>query len=279
MHGRPSTLSYRVVILRRTARFAINPGDAAIAEDANGYGGRPAMRGWGRHIELMIACAGEPDLATGYLINIKDIDDAIRRIVIPVITDSIRAGTDPGASVPVLFDLARRALPVTVQSLALRQTPTLSFETEAGMGSTVVLSQKFEFAAAHRLHAPSMSDEENRAYFGKCNNRAGHGHNYVIEPRIEMDVTERGGSLSLAELERVTQSTLIDPFDHKHLNLDTPEFRDGSGVNPTVENIARVFFGLLAPAIQGLGRDARLREITVWETDRTSATYGEPRER
>lgn len=268
-----------MVILRRTARFAINPEDSAGAEDANGYGGRSAMRGWGRHLELTIACAGVPDHATGYLINIKDIDEAIRRLVMPVIADSIRAGTDPAAGVLAIFAAARGALPVAVKSLSLRQTPTLAYETEVGMGPTVVLSQKFEFAAAHRLHVPSMSDEENRAYFGKCNNAAGHGHNYVIEPRIEMPVTERGGSLSLAELERVTQAVLIDPFDHKHLNLDTREFRDGSGVNPTVENIARVFYGLLAPAIKGLGRDARLREITVWETDRTSATYGDPLER
>lgn len=271
----PSILSYRVVILRRTVRFAINPGDADGTADTNGHGGRPAHRAWGRPFELSIDCAGEPDRRTGYLINIKDIDDAVRRRVVPVLTELMTAGRDPGTSVIALLQHAQAALPVPVRALTLRPTPTLAYEAEAGMAATVVLSQKFEFAAAHRLHSPAMSDAENRSFFGKCNNPAGHGHNYVIQPRVEMGISGRGGSLSLSELERITQAVLIEPFDHKHLNIDTAEFRDGSGVNPTVENIARVFFGLLAPAIEGLGRGARLREITVWETDRTSATYGE----
>lgn len=273
----PSTLSYRVITLRRTVRFAINPGNAEGTADTNGHGGRPALRGWGSPFELTIDCAGEPDLRTGYLINIKDIDDAVRRRVVPVLTELITAGRDPGTSVIMLLREAQAALPVPVRALTLRPTPTLAYEAEAGMAATVVLSQKFEFAAAHRLHSPAMSDAENRSFFGKCNNPAGHGHNYVIQPRVEMNISGHGGSLSLIELERITQSVLIEPFDHKHLNIDTAEFRDGSGVNPTVENIARVFYGLLAPAIEGLGRGARLREITVWETDRTSATYGQPR--
>lgn len=269
-----SILWYLVVILRRTARFAINAGDAAGDEGHNGFGGRPALRGWGRHFEITVTCEGEPDPVTGYLINIKLIDDAIRREVVPRLSRAVQAETDPGLCLAGVLEAARRAIPVAVTAIVLRPTPTHAYEMEASMASMVVLSQKFEFAAAHRLHAPALSEAENRALFGKCNNPAGHGHNYVIEPRVEVSVSNSGRGFSLADLERVTQSVLIDPFDHKHLNVDTREFLDGKGLNPTVENIARVFFGLLAPAIDGLGLGARLREITVWETDRTSATYG-----
>ncbi len=268
-----------MVTLRRTVRFAINPVESDHRNDCNGHAGRPSLEGWGSHYEFSVGCRGEPDPSTGYLINIKAIDDAVRQSVIPLVRTAMHRGVEPSLVMPELFAAACGSIPVDVESVTLGLTPTYTLEMEAGMGATIVLSQKFEFAAAHRLHAPTMSADENRRYFGKCNNPAGHGHNYVIAPRVEMRPAEPGGSLSLAEYEQAVQRVLIEPFDHKHLNLDTREFADGAGVNPTVENIAAVFFRLLAPAIDALGKGARLRDITVWETDRTSATYGESPDR
>ena len=37
------------------------------------------------------------------------------------------------------------------------------------------------FSASHRLHSDAMSEEENKATYGKCNNPYGHGHNYALE--------------------------------------------------------------------------------------------------
>lgn len=233
------------------------------------------MRGWGSHYELTVACRGTPDPSTGYLINIKAIDDAVRRSLLPLVDEAMSSGVEPPSLMAALLGAAHESIPVKVESVLLALTPTLSLESETGMNQTVVVSQEFEFAAAHRLHSPGMSDDENRRYFGKCNNPAGHGHNYVVAPRVEILCSKAGGSLSVADLEQTVQRVLIEPFDHKHLNLDTKEFADGSGVNPTVENIAAVFYRLLAPEIEALGRGARLRDITVWETDRTSATYSE----
>ena len=68
----------------------------------------------------------------------------------------------------------------------------------------------------------------------------------------------------------------IAPGTWATLTTDCPEFRIGpgqTGANATVENIARVFYDLLAAAIRNATPDAELRSITVWETDRTSATY------
>jgi 6-pyruvoyltetrahydropterin/6-carboxytetrahydropterin synthase len=133
----------------------------------------------------------------------------------------------------------------------------------------ILIRQMFDFSAAHRLHAPSLSDEENRRVFGKCNNPAGHGHNYRLEVAVQVDA---GDSFSLADLEEITNESLIRRFDHKHLNADTEEFGP-RGVMPTVENIARVFHAQLAPLIAARSRTAQLRSITVWETDRTCCTY------
>jgi 6-pyruvoyltetrahydropterin/6-carboxytetrahydropterin synthase len=266
-----------VVTLRRTVRFAVNPGSDAD-RGSNGYAGVPSLVPWGRSFQVTVSCRGTPDPATGYLINIKSIDDAVRRALVPALGAHIERRADPASCLPDLLNLLQSRLPVPVVALRLHLTPTLVIDSEVSMGTKVVLAQKFEIAAAHRLHSPSLSGEENRAFFGKCNNPAGHGHNYIIEPRVETAIDPARGALSLAELEEVTQRVLIDPFDHKHLNLDTREFSDHGGLNPTVENIAMVFFHLLASEILRLGRDARLREITVWETDRTSATFGEARD-
>lgn len=237
------------------------------------------MSGWGTFCELTIACTGVPDVATGYLINIKDIDRAVLETVVPDLSKAMDAGVPPAACLPGLLAAARRAIPCNVEALTLHMTPTHAIHTENGMGDTVIISQRFELAAAHRLHTPALSDEENRRFFGKCNNTAGHGHNYVVEPRVEVRVGERAPAFTLRDLEGVTMRVLIEPFDHKHLNIDTPEFRDGSGVNPTVENIARVFYTLLSPEIAraggggGMSGGARLVSIKVWETDRTSAEF------
>jgi 6-pyruvoyl-tetrahydropterin synthase len=72
---------------------------------------------------------------------------------------------------------------------------------------------------------------------------------------------------------------IIQPFDHKHLSVDVPQFRCGGGpaghggVNASVENIARVCYENLAPALRRECAAAELRSVTVWETDRTSSTY------
>jgi 6-pyruvoyltetrahydropterin/6-carboxytetrahydropterin synthase len=86
--------------------------------------------------------------------------------------------------------------------------------------------------------------------------------------------TSAEAPFTLDTLERLAEDRIIRRFDHKNFNIDTPEFGGASGVNPSVENIARVFFELLEPGVREAGGGgANLRSLTVWETDRTSATY------
>ena len=40
----------------------------------------------------------------------------------------------------------------------------------------VHFTRRYRFSAMHRLNAPSLNAEQNRAAFGKCNNPFGHGH-------------------------------------------------------------------------------------------------------
>ena len=81
-----------------------------------------------------------------------------------------------------------------------------------------------------------------------------------------------GVVMGVSELQKLVNERVIDVFDHKHLNLDCSEFREGSGVNPTVENIARVIHGRLKGAFAG---GVRLAGVRLWETPKTMCEYSE----
>ncbi|MEL6329405.1 MAG: 6-carboxytetrahydropterin synthase [Planctomycetota bacterium] len=261
--------------LRRTVRLVVNPAATTPTppnetRGRNGYAGKPAMTGLGAFYELEVACRGEPDAATGYLIDIKVIDNAARGVVAPRIEAGARTGGDPAAILAgAMGPLAAALRPVELDSARLRLSPYYAVEMSTDNGQRVLIRQRFDFAAAHRLHVETLSDDENRRLFGKCNNPSGHGHNYQIEPCVECDPAD---PIDLAQLEAIVEEVVIERFDHKHLNIDTDEFNtEKGGVNPSVENIARVSHELLSGPVASAG--ARLVSTTVWETDRTAATY------
>jgi len=65
---------------------------------------------------------------------------------------------------------------------------------------------------------------------------------------------------------------VVEAFDHKHLNLDCAEFREPGGVNPTVENIARVLYGRLKGELPA---GVVLDGVKLWETPKTMCEYRE----
>ena len=134
------------------------------------------------------------------------------------------------------------------------------------MPTTVTVKVYFE--AAHRLHNPQKSDEWNRKVFGKCNNRHGHGHNYVIEVSVDGEPDpETGYLIDMKDLKEVIRRTVVDDADHRHLNIEVPWL---AGIIPTAENLARVFFDRIEPELPEF---VRLAAVTVHETERNSATY------
>ena len=55
------------------------------------------------------------------------------------------------------------------------------------------LTRRYLFSASHRLHCEEMSEAENKAVYGKCNNPHGHGHNYSVEVTVAGRVDPRTG--------------------------------------------------------------------------------------
>ena len=132
------------------------------------------------------------------------------------------------------------------------------------------LSQKFEFSAAHRLHNPALSEIENAKVYGKCNNPHGHGHNYELQVTIAGAPDASGIILPLPELEQIVNAAVIQKLDHKHLNVEVPEFKQ---LIPSVENIAMVVYRMLKLPLAATR--AKLVGVTVWETPKTWCEYSE----
>lgn len=127
---------------------------------------------------------------------------------------------------------------------------------------------KVFFEAAHRLHNPDKSDDWNRQIFGKCNNPHGHGHNYVLEVTVEGEVDpDTGYLIDMKDLKEVLRTSVVDEVDHRHLNIEVPWL---AGINPSAENLARIFYERVA---RKLDERLHLASVTVHETHRNSASY------
>ena len=127
------------------------------------------------------------------------------------------------------------------------------------------VTRRAHFNAAHRLHNPARSDDWNRSTFGACNNPNFHGHNY------ELDVTvagapdpETGFVVDLAALKTTVEQHVIEPLDHRNLNLDVPFL---AGIATSTENLAVAIWQQLAPHVPGL------YEIVLRETVNNSVVY------
>jgi len=131
----------------------------------------------------------------------------------------------------------------------------------------VTVTRVLRFNAAHRVHNPALSDEENAALFGKCNHANWHGHNYRLEVSVRGPVDPRTGYVvDLGALRALVEREVIDQTDHRNFNLDVPYTR---GLNPTTENVVVAMWGVLAPAVA----PARLVRLRLWETENNYADY------
>lgn len=131
----------------------------------------------------------------------------------------------------------------------------------------VTVTRRLTFDAAHRVHSPELSDEENRALFGKCNNPHGHGHTYVLEVSVTGPVDARTGYvMDLGALKRAVEEHVVGPMDHRNLNADVAFLR---GINPTSENVIVACWRELEPRV----RPGRLTRLRLWETPNNYVDY------
>ena len=131
----------------------------------------------------------------------------------------------------------------------------------------VTVTRRLHFNAAHRVHNPELSDEENQRLFGKCNNPNWHGHNYMLDVSVAGPIDTRTGYvMDLAALKRAVQEAVIEKVDHRNFNLEVDFMR---GVIPTAENIVVGCWRVLEPRV----KPARLVRLVLWETPNNYVEY------
>ncbi|MGH7700736.1 MAG: 6-carboxytetrahydropterin synthase [Gemmatimonadales bacterium] len=130
-----------------------------------------------------------------------------------------------------------------------------------------IVTRRLHFNAAHRIHNPRWSDDQNARVFGACSNPHYHGHNYGLDVSVEGEIApDTGYVMDIARLKEIVTDGLVRQLDHKNLNLDVAWFRD---LIPTAENIAVVCWRVLEPAV----KPAVLVRIRLWETERNYVDY------
>ncbi|TVR18309.1 MAG: 6-carboxytetrahydropterin synthase [Balneolaceae bacterium] len=136
----------------------------------------------------------------------------------------------------------------------------------------IYVTRKTHFNAAHRLHNPNKSDEWNKQAFGKCNNQHWHGHNYVLEVTVAgQPDQETGYVIDLGKLKSIIKEKILDPCDHKNLNLEVPFLNN---IIPTSENLVKAFFDELRSEIEeAASENSKLYSVKLFETERNIAEY------
>ncbi len=216
----------------------------------------------------------EPDARSGMVVNLATMKDELRRRVVAPLSGRAAGAADAPAR--TIDGLARAVWDLLDGTLAGRPLARIRLDggdsaVEYRGGEDVDVTRTYEFSASHRLHAASLSDEENRRIFGKCNNPAGHGHNYVLEVTLRGRPGADGSLVRAADVDRVVNEAVVDRWDHRHLNQDLPEF---AAVNPTAEEIARVAWQRLEAPLAAVG--ARLARVKLRETARNHVEYAGP---
>jgi len=238
---------------------------------------------------LDVTVSGEIDLRTGIVVNIKEIDQVVRRAALTRLDHRLlngRYGVLQGLPVTgeLLIQEIRKMLaselPEDVKLSALRlesgpldvhewrsTNPEEVSAPQPPPGQTLA-TRVYEFSASHRLHSQHLSDQENRELFGKCNYINGHGHNYILEVTITGPINPHSGAIVRKEdLDAVVQREVVDRYDHRHLNLDIPEFEN---LIPSSEVLTRVIWDRL---VLQLPTPAKLYRVLIRETPRNFFEY------
>ena len=131
----------------------------------------------------------------------------------------------------------------------------------------ISVTRKSHFNAAHRLNNPKWSEEKNEEFFGLCNNKNYHGHNYELDVTVSGEIDEESGYLvDMKELSDIIESEIESRFDHKNLNLDVEEFKNSI---TSAENIAKVIYHKLRNQL-----DSKFElKIKLYETERNIVVY------
>ena len=131
------------------------------------------------------------------------------------------------------------------------------------------ITRRETFNAAHKLWREDWTEEKNREVFGKCSNKNWHGHNFTIYVTVKgVPNSDTGFVINLKDLSAIIKKEVVDPLDHKNLNLDVPFLR---GILASTENIIIQIWERIKKPIAEAGGE--LAKIKLVETENNYVEY------
>ena len=116
---------------------------------------------------------------------------------------------------------------------------------------TVYITRREHFNAAHKLWREDWSDEKNEEVFGKCSNKNWHGHNFEIFVTVKGKPNpDTGFVINLKDLSKIVKELVVEPLDHRNLNLDVPFL---AGKLASTENMVIEIWKLIEQPIREAG--------------------------
>lgn len=137
------------------------------------------------------------------------------------------------------------------------------------MVKTVYITRRETFNAAHKLWREDWSEEKNFEVFGKCSNHNWHGHNFTIYVTVKgVPNPDTGFVINLKDLSQIIRDEVIEPLDHKNLNLDVPFLK---GMLASTENVVIQVWDIIKDPIAKAGGE--LCKIKLVETENNFVEY------
>lgn len=248
--------------------------DLSEEENQKVFGSCYLPHGHGHNYTCYVTVQGDIDPRTGMVVNVTEVKKALAQALEPL-EDAFLTRDHPcfNGRVPTTENIAFylwNALKDCFQegslhSVRVFEGKDLSVEYR-GQQEMVYLTRLYDFCAAHRLYNPSLSEEENEALYGKCQNPYGHGHNYELEVTVRGEIDPvTGMCIDLARLDQLVEEKILQKMDHKHLNYDVPEL---AGIIPSSENLVVVIWNLLKPEL-----GEALYRVALHETSKNLFEY------
>ncbi|MEW6052112.1 MAG: 6-carboxytetrahydropterin synthase [Candidatus Zixiibacteriota bacterium] len=232
------------------------------AENDALFGRAASKAGHGHNYRLRVTLSGSVDDDWGAIAPFERTDSAMRSLRELLdhrnLNDEVRAlhGKPITTESLARFVLEQVKQTLPVSRVRLWELPHFSVEYVSGARFMMTLEKSFH--AAHRLHSKALDETQNHELYGKCNNPAGHGHQYRVEASLVGPYDERTGTMcNLLEFDNGFEQALA-PWRYKHLDQEVADFAERPS---TGENIVDALWPRVDVAMPG-----NLQRLRLWET-------------
>ncbi|MHC4680945.1 MAG: hypothetical protein ACYTEK_19865, partial [Planctomycetota bacterium] len=166
--------------LARQVRFSINPFLPRQEKGFNSFVSEPAGEGLSLFFELSVEVSGDVEPATGFVVNVTEIDRNVRESVVPIFAERIKQSFHQAkhiefSEIVEILGAARTRLAdkfgkAGLSKLSLKLNPFRTVAVDTEDLDMAYFCEKFEFAATHKLWNDEFSEQQNFEIFGKCAN-------------------------------------------------------------------------------------------------------------